>query len=64
MTIIVIILLLFSSDFYKIHKSVYAVGEGCSESHEFNDETSILLNPPLQKKQIFITMWLSMAVNE
>lgn len=42
-SILILILLLSSSswDYTKSSNSVYAVGEGCSESHEYNNETSI-----------------------
>ena len=42
-SILILILLLFSFswDYTKSSNSVYAVGEGCSDSHEYNNETSI-----------------------
>jgi len=42
-SILILILLLssFSWDYTKSSNSVYAVGEGCSDSHEYNNETSI-----------------------
>lgn len=39
--LILIILFLFSWDYTESSNSVYAVGEGCNESHEYNNETSI-----------------------
>jgi len=39
----ILILIIFSFSWYYIERSnnVYAVGEGCNESHEYNSETSI-----------------------
>lgn len=50
-SILILILLLSSSswDYTKSSNSVYAVGEGCSESHEYNNKTSIFFNPAITK---------------
>lgn len=40
-SILILILFSFSWDYIERSNNVYAVGEGCNESHEYNNETSI-----------------------
>lgn len=45
----VLVLLLLSHNVFYNNETAYAIGDGCSESHEFNEETSVRFDPSTTK---------------